>query len=382
MSSETKEVRMVDTITQYEHIRGEVDSVIREVLETGMYIGGPIVNRFRENLAKYLGIPHVIPCANGTDALQIALMALDLKPGDEVITSPFTFFATAEVIALLGLRPVFADIDPLTFNIDPSKIETAITPQTKCIIPVHLFGQCADMEPIMKIAEKHGIYVIEDNAQAIGSEYLFSDGRKVKGGTIGHIGCTSFYPSKNLGAYGDAGAIFTPDPIWADRLQVICNHGSHKKYYHERIGVNSRLDAIQAGILDAKLKHLDAYNQSRQQAAAWYDELLRGVQGIQIPGRASYSTHVFHQYTLRIEAGRAERDRIQQELAARKIPSMVYYPVPLHIQEAYQPYGFVAGDFPVSEKAAEEVLSLPMHSELTKEQVEYVVDNFLACIKR
>lgn len=382
MTAVSKEIRMVDTITQYEHIRNEVDAVVREVLETGMYIGGPLVNRFRENLAKYLGANHVIACANGTDALQIALMALDLQPGDEVITAPFTFFATAEVIALLGLRPVFVDIDPVTFNIDPAKIEAAITPKTRCIIPVHLFGQCSDLEPIMKIAERHKLYVIEDNAQAIGSEYTFSDGKKVKGGLVGHIGCTSFYPSKNLGAYGDAGAIFTQDPVMADKLQVICNHGSHKKYYHERIGVNSRLDAIQAGILDIKLKHLDEYNQARQQAAAWYDELLAGVDGVVVPGRAAYSTHVFHQYTLRIKGGRAERDRIQTELAARKVPSMVYYPVPLHIQDAYLPYGFKVGDFPVSEKASEEVLSLPMHSELDRAQVEQVVAALKECIKR
>lgn len=373
------DIKMVDTTTQYAHIRAEVDAAIREVLETGIYIGGPWVNRFREDLGEYLGAKHVIACANGTDALQVALMALELQPGDEVLTSPFTFFATAEVIALLGLRPVFVDIDPHTFNIDPAKIEAAITPRTKCIIPVHLFGQSSDMEPIMEIAEKHKLWVIEDNAQAIGAEYTMRDGSKVKAGLVGHIGCTSFYPSKNLGAYGDAGAIFTNDSVLGDRLQVICNHGSHKKYYHERIGVNSRLDAIQAAVLDIKLRHLDTYNATRQAAASYYDELLGNVEGISIPGREPNSTHVFHQYTLRIQAGRAKRDQLQQALAERKIPSMVYYPVPLHIQEAYASYGFKNGDFPISEQCSEEVISLPMHSELDRAQVEYIVKNFLEC---
>lgn len=373
------EIRMVDTVSQYARIRKEVDAAIQEVLETGIYIGGPWVNRFREDLAAYLGAKHVIACANGTDALQVALMALDLQPGDEVITSPFTFIATVEVIALLGLVPVFADIDPDTFNIDPTKIEARITPRTKCIIPVHLFGQNSDMEAIMAIADRHKLWVVEDNAQAIGADYTFSDGRSLKGGVIGHIGCTSFYPSKNLGAYGDAGAIFTNDSALGDRLQVICNHGSHKKYYHERIGVNSRLDAIQAAVLDIKLRHLNEYTAARQAAAAWYDELLSGVDGIVLPGRSSFSTHVFHQYTLRITAGRAKRDQLQARLAERKIPSMVYYPVPLHIQDACAPYGFKNGDFPVSELCSEQVISLPMHSELDRAQVEYVVKNLLEC---
>jgi UDP-2-acetamido-2-deoxy-ribo-hexuluronate aminotransferase len=381
MTTKSMEIRMVDTIGQYANIREEVNAVVQEVLETGMYIGGPLVNKFKENLGKYLGTDHVIACANGTDALQVALMALDLQPGDEVITSPFTFFATAEVIALLGLRPVFVDIDPGTFNIDPAKIEAAITPRSRCIIPVHLFGQSSDMAAIMEIANRHKLWVIEDNAQAIGAEFIYPDGKRVKAGLVGQIGCTSFYPSKNLGAYGDAGAIFSNDAEMADRMQVICNHGSHKKYYHERIGVNSRLDAIQAGILDVKLRHLDEYNAARQQAAADYDELLANVPGVSIPGRSNYSTHVFHQYTIRINAGRAERDRLQTALAARKIPSMVYYPVPLHIQDAYQPYGFKSGDFPVSEQASEEVLSLPMHSELDRAQVEYVVQNLIECLK-
>jgi UDP-2-acetamido-2-deoxy-ribo-hexuluronate aminotransferase len=379
MTTQSMEIRMVDTVTQYAHIRSEVDAAIHDILETGIYIGGPYVSRFRENLGKYLGVSHMIACANGTDALQIALMALELQPGDEVITSPFTFFATAEVIALLGLVPVFADIDPRTFNLDAAKIEAKITPRTKCIVPVHLFGQLAEMAAIMEIAQRHNLYVIEDNAQAIGADYTYQDGRTVRGGGIGHIGCTSFYPSKNLGAYGDAGAIFTNDPVLGDRLQVICNHGSHKKYYHERIGVNSRLDAIQAAVLDIKLRHLDTYTATRQAAAGWYDELLGGVEGILLPGRAAFSTHVFHQYTLRILGGRAQRDALQAKLAERKIPSMVYYPVPLHIQEAYASYGFKNGDFPISELCAEQVISLPMHSELDRAQVEYVVKHFLEC---
>ena len=370
---------MVDTITQYHHIKAEVDSAVAEVINSGAYINGPAVKNFTAHLAEYLGAKSVIPCANGTDALQIALMALDLQPGDEVITSPFTFFATAEVIALLGLIPVFVDVLPDSYNLDPSKIEEAITPKTKCIIPVHLFGQPCDMEPIMEIANRRKLWVVEDNAQAIGSKYTFSDGRTEVAGMIGHIGCTSFYPSKNLGAYGDAGAIFTNDEALGEKLLMICNHGSKQKYYHERIGVNSRLDSIQAAILDVKLGYLDSYNAAREAAASQYDALLAGVEGLEIPSRTSNSTHVFHQYTLRVLAGRERRDRLQAQLAERKIPSMVYYPVPLHVQEAYAPYGFKKGDFPISEALSEEVISLPMHSELTSAQVEYIVQNLLDC---
>lgn len=376
------DIKMVDTVGQYRRIQNEVDAAIREVLETGAYINGPATKRFTENFARYLGAKHVIPCANGTDALQIALMALDLQPGDEVITSPFTFFATAEVIALLGLVPVFVDIDPKTFNIDPKKLAAAITPKTKCIIPVHLFGLISDMEPLMELARRHNIWVVEDNAQAIGSEYTFKDGSKQKAGLIGHIGSTSFYPSKNLGAYGDAGALYTNDPALAEKLLMICNHGARKKYHHERIGVNSRLDSIQAAVLDVKLRHLDAYNTTRQQAAAWYDELLGGVAGISIPGRPANATHVFHQYTLRIHAGREKRDRLQTLLNECKIPTMVYYPVPLHVQAAYSEYGFKWGDYPVSEACCAEVISLPMHSELDRAQVEYIVQHFLDCFQQ
>lgn len=365
-------IKMVDTVGQYHQIKEEVDRAIQEVLETGAYINGPAVGRFRDHLASYLGVKHVIPCANGTDALQIALMALELKPGDEVITSPFTFFATAEVAALLGLVPVFVDVLPGTFNLDASKLEAAITPRTRCIIPVHLFGQPADMETVMNVAAKHHLFVVEDNAQAIGSETFFSDGRRVKTGTVGHIGCTSFYPSKNLGAYGDAGAIFTNDSALADKLLSICNHGAARKYYHDRIGVNSRLDSIQAAVLNVKLNHLDTYNMARQLAAATYDELLGSLPGIEIPVRTALGTHVFHQYTLRIREGRAKRDAVKARLEAVGIPTMIYYPVPLHLQDAYRSYGFQQGDFPVTEQLCGEVLSLPIHSELDRAQIETI----------
>lgn len=372
-------IRMVDTLTQYEHIREEVDAAIADVLKTGAYINGPWVNSFRKNLAEYLGVKHVIACANGTDALQIALMALELKPGDEVITAPFTFFATAEVVALLQLKPVFVDVDPDTFNLDVNKLEAAITPRTKAIVPVHLFGLPADMAPIMEIAEKHGIFVVEDNAQALGSTYTFPDGLTKRAGAIGHIGCTSFYPSKNLGAYGDAGAIFTNDDVLGERLQTICNHGSNVRYYHERIGVNSRLDSIQAAVLDIKLRHLDKYNASRSIAADLYDEFFAGTEGIATPVRTPNSKHVFHQYTLRILPGRAKRDAMQKMLQERGVPSMIYYPVSLHQQEAYAEFGYKDGDFPVSEQLTAEVLSLPMHSELTPDQVEYIAKAVVEC---
>jgi UDP-2-acetamido-2-deoxy-ribo-hexuluronate aminotransferase len=382
MMTKATEIKMVDTIGQYRHIQAEVDAAIHEVLETGAYINGPAVKRFAENFGKYLGAKVVIPNGNCTDGLQIALMALGLQPGDEVITSPFTFFATAEVIALLGLIPVFVDIDHATFNIDPSKIEAAITSKTRCIIPVHLFGLCSDMEPILEIAKRHGVYVVEDNAQAIGGEYTFADGRKCTTGLMGDIGCTSFYPSKNLGAYGDAGCNYTNDADLGEKMRMICNHGSRKKYYHERIGVNSRMDSFQAAVLDVKLKHLDTYNATRQAAAGWYDALLEGIPGIVLPGRTANSTHVFHQYTLRIQAGREKRDRMQALLAERGIPTMVYYPVPLHVQEAAAPYGYQKGDFPVSELSSEQVISLPMHSELDRDQVTYIVEQFLACYQQ
>lgn len=372
-------IRMVDTLTQYEHIREEVDAAIADVLRSGAYINGPWVNNFRQHLGDYLGVKHVIACANGTDALQIALMALELEPGDEVITAPFTFFATAEVVALLKLKPVFVDVDPNTFNLDVSQLEAAITPRTKVILPVHLFGLPADMAPIMDIAEKHGVFVVEDNAQALGSTYTFPSGLTKKAGAIGHIGCTSFYPSKNLGAYGDAGAIFTNDDELANRLQTICNHGSNVRYYHERIGVNSRLDSMQAAVLDIKLRHLDKYNASRSIAADLYDEFFSGTEGIATPARTANGKHVFHQYTLRILPGREKRDAMQKMLQERGVPSMIYYPVSLHQQEAYAEFGYKDGDFPVSEQLTAEVLSLPMHSELTPDQVEYIAKAVIDC---
>ncbi len=362
-------IQMVDLHNQYLKIKSETDAAIQDVLDQGYYINGAPVHKFSENLATYLNVAHVIPCANGTDALQIALMALELQPGDEVITSPFTFVATAEVIALLKLKPVFVDIDPDTYLIDVNKIEAAITPRTRCIIPVHLFGQIANMEKINEIAQRHNLYVVEDNAQAIGADYTFANGNQVKAGTIGHIGCTSFYPSKNLGCYGDGGALMTNDGKLAEKIKVICNHGSKQKYYHEEIGVNSRLDSIQAGILDIKLKHLDQYITERQRAAEYYDRHLSDIDGIQIPVRTKHSTHVFHQYTLFVDK---DRDRLKDSLQESGIPSMVYYPVPLHVQAAYTGDGYKAGDFPHSEKAARHVLSLPMHTELSDEMLGYI----------
>lgn len=363
---------MVDTISQYNNIKEKIDKAVNAVVSSGIYINGPVVQEFRQHLATYLDVAHVIPCANGTDALQIALMALDLKPGDEVITSPFTFVATAEVIALLGLKPVFVDIEYDTFNIDPELIEAAITERTKAIIPVHIFGQSANLEPILEIAQKHQLYVVEDAAQSIGADYIFSDGRVARTGTIGDIGTTSFYPSKNLGAYGDGGAIFTRNDELASKLWTICNHGSNVKYYHSEIGVNSRLDAIQAAILNIKLSHLDTYNLARQEAANTYQSLLGDVEELVLPYQVPYSKHVFHQYTLRVKAGESMRDAIKAELQANEIPSMIYYPVPLHLQDAYKGYGYAEGDFPISEQASREVLSLPMHSELDIQQLQHI----------
>lgn len=374
MSTQTHApIQMVDTVGQYRHIQEEIDQAILDVVRSGQYINGPSVTAFRDHLSAYVEVPHTIPCANGTDALQIALMALDLQPGDEVITPTFTYVATVEVIALLRLRPVFVDADPLTFNLNPDLLESVITPRTKAIIPVHLFGQAADMAPVLAFAEKHGLHVVEDNAQAIGARYHFADGRSVRTGSIGHIGCTSFYPSKNLGAYGDGGAIFTHDAALAERLWMICNHGSLRKYYHDSIGCNSRLDSIQAAILDIKLRQLDTYTEARQWAAARYDAGFAGIDGIEVPYRAPFSTHVFHQYTLKVHGGRTRRDALQQHLKDLGIPSMVYYPVPLHLQGAYRGYGYTEGQFPVAEQLTEEVISLPMHSELTEAQVDQIV---------
>lgn len=364
----TRNIQMVDLKSQFKKIEDEVMKEIRNVIDTTSFINGPVVKEFEGALSEYLGGANVIGCGNGTDALQIALMALDLKPGDEVITTPFTFVATSEVIALLGLKPVFVDILPDTYLIDPSKIEAVITDRTKVIIPVHLYGQVCDMNAIMDVAEKHGVYVVEDNAQAIGSSYKFK-GEWKKSGTIGHIGCTSFFPSKNLGCYGDGGAIMTMNDEIASKIRMIVNHGSKVKYYHEIIGVNSRLDSMQAAVLKVKLPHLDSYGKSRYEAAQYYNELLKDEQNIVTPFINEDSEHVFHQYTLRLKEGR--RDNVVQGLRDLGIPCMIYYPVPLHKQDAYKQ----AGDLPISEELSEKVFSLPMHTELKKEDQEYIIEN-------
>ena len=363
---------MVDLKSQYEKIKPEIDAAIQEVIDTTAFVKGPIINTFQQNLEQYLGVKHVIPVGNGTDALQISLMALGLKPGDEVIVPTFTFIASAEVIALLGLTPVLVDVEPDTFNASVDAIEKAITPKTKAIIPVHLFGQCADMESIMKIAKQHNLYVVEDACQAIGSVYTFSDGKKVQAGCIGDMGCTSFFPSKNLGCYGDGGAIFTDNDELAEQARVIANHGMKVRYYHDLVGVNSRLDSIQAAILNEKLKHLDAYIAARQAAADFYDKAFAGCKKIKTPARYSKSTHVFHQYTLQIEG---DRNALQAALKEKGIPAMIYYPVPLHLQKAYKDERYQPGDFAVSEKLSLCVLSLPMHTELDAEQLEYITAN-------
>lgn len=363
---------MVDLIGQYEKIQGEIDQAVLDVIRSSKYINGPEVKEFAENFEKYLNVKHVIPCANGTDALQIAMMALGLKPGDEVITASFTYVATAEVIALLGLAPILVDCDPDTFTLDPEQVEAAITDKTKAIVPVHLFGQCADMERVMGIAEKHNLYVIEDTAQAIGADYTFSDGKKSKAGTIGTIGCTSFFPSKNLGCYGDGGAIMTNDDGLAAKLRVISNHGQRVRYYHDSIGVNSRLDTMQAAILKVKLQYFDNYLKARQAAAAKYNEAFADITGLTVPGRDPKSTHVYHQYTLVTDG--IDRNELKVHLEKKGIPSMIYYPVPLHMQLAYKSERYPEGSMPVTEKLCEAVISLPMHTELTDEQQAHIID--------
>lgn len=369
-------IQMVDLVGQYQHISTEINEGIQQILQAGAYIGGKVVTQFAENLANYLNVKHAIPCANGTDALQIALMALDLQPNDEIITSSFTFVATAEVIALLQLKPVFVDINPQTFNIDASKIEEKINSRTRCIIPVHLYGQSADMQPIIEIAKKHNLYVIEDNAQAIGANYTFKNGTTAKTGTIGHIGCTSFYPSKNLGAYGDAGALFTNDTELAQKITTIANHGQQIKYTSNIIGVNSRLDAIQAHILNTKLKHLNKYIAARQSAAHYYDTHLKQIPQLTIPKRAENSSHVFHQYTLIYNGN---RDNLQQQLQQHGIPTMVYYPIPIHQQVAYQ-YFHDGTSLLHTEDLAKQVISLPMHTELSVEQLAYITQTLIKLV--
>ena len=374
-----KKIQMVDLVSQYEKIQNEIDEAVLNVIRSSAYINGPEVKSFQAELESYLDVKHVIPCANGTDALQIAMMALGLKPGDEVITANFTFVATAEVIALLQLTPVLVDVDPDTFNIDVEAIRAAITPKTKAIVPVHLFGQTAPMEEIMALAKEHNLFVIEDNAQAIGADYTFSDGRKVKAGTIGHIGATSFFPSKNLGCYGDGGAIFTNDDAIATTLRVMANHGQTRQYYHDKIGVNSRLDSIQAAILRIKLRHLDEYASARNRAADFYDNAFKGIKGIKTPARFKQSNHVFHQYTLVLDG--INREELRTYLMERDVPAMIYYPVPLHLQKAYRDERYTDGDFPVTESLCENVLSLPMQTELSDEQLTYITETLISFIK-
>lgn len=365
-------VQMVDLKGQYAKIQAEIDTAILKTVQEANFINGPEVVTFAKNLSTYLGGAHVITCANGTDALQIAMMALGLEPGDEVIVPSFTYVATAEVIGLLRLKPVMVDVDPIHFNITKANIEQAIGPKTKAIVPVHLFGQCADMEPILTLAKEKGLYVIEDTAQAIGAVYTFSDGTQKQAGTMGHIGCTSFFPSKNLGCYGDGGAIYTHDPVLAERIKMVANHGQVKKYVHKYIGVNSRLDTIQAAILDIKLKYLDQYSAARRAAADRYDSLLSGIDGLTTPVRAKNSTHVFHQYTMVID--NSKRDALKQYLEASGIPAMVYYPIPLNEQEAFCTIGAVVGSLNETERLCSSVLSLPMHTELTEEQQVFITD--------
>jgi UDP-2-acetamido-2-deoxy-ribo-hexuluronate aminotransferase len=368
-------IQMVDLKGQYARIREEVDLAIRDVLETTAFINGKAVTEFSRNLSVYLGIDHVVPCANGTDALQIALMGLGFEPGDEVITPSFTFIATTEVVALLRLKPVFADVDPGTFCIDPDSVRKQITKKTKAIVPVHLYGQSAPMREIMDLAREHGLKVIEDNAQAIGSDYIFPDGRKVKTGTIGTAGTTSFFPSKNLGAYGDGGALFTADAKLAETFKMIANHGQKKRYYHELVGCNSRLDSIQAAILNVKLPLLDEYIAKRRAAAEFYDRAFTGHPKIKTPYRAPYSNHVFHQYTLIIEG--AERNKLNEFLATKNIPSMIYYPVPAHRQNMFATFQSASQKLEVTDWLTERVISLPMHTELDEDQLTYICSNVL-----
>ncbi len=362
-------LQMVDLVGQYRAIRDEILAAIEEVLESGQFIRGPVVARFEEELAAYLGCRFALGVGNGTDALQLAYMALGLQPGDEVIVPAFTFVATAEAAALLGIRPVFADIDPRTFNLDPASVEARISPRTRALVPVHLFGQAAELAPLLELAERHHLLVVEDNAQAIGATY-----RDRKTGTFGHIGCLSFFPSKNLGAYGDGGAVLTDDPALHTRLSMLANHGARRKYHHELIGVNSRLDALQAAILRVKLRRLDAYTQARREAAARYDALLADCPGLTLPYRAPERTHVFHQYTIRVHPDvPGGRDGLQRYLQRHGIPTAIYYPVPLHRLPAFANFG-PHDTLPEAEKAAREVLSLPMHPELTPEQQRYITD--------
>ena len=370
---------MVDLVSQLEKIKPSVNAVINEVISKAQFINGPEVKGFQSELQDYLDVKHVIPCANGTDALQIALMSLDLKRGDEIITPSFTYIATTEVIALLGLKPVFVEVDKDTFCIDPESIERAITDKTKAIVPVHLYGQACNMNQIMSIADKHGLSVIEDNAQAIGSEYTLDNGSIVKTGTIGDIGCTSFFPSKNLGCFGDGGAICTNNDELASKMRMIANHGQSKKYHHDMVGCNSRLDNLQAGILRIKLRELDTYLDARRKAASFYDSVFKEVKGLNIPFRSKDSKHVFHQYTLILEE--VNRDELHQFLAEKDIPSMIYYPIPAHRQKMFESFGSENSELPVTDWLTERVISLPMHTELENDQLHYITDSVLGFVK-
>jgi UDP-2-acetamido-2-deoxy-ribo-hexuluronate aminotransferase len=374
------QIQMVGTKTQYHKIKAAVDAAVIAVMESSRFIGGAVVTEFATNLAKYHNSKHVIPCANGTDALQIAMMALGLKAGDEVITPSFTYIATVEVAALLGIKPIFIEVNKKTFCIETADIEKAITPKTKAIIPVHLYGHAADMETIMAIAKKHSLFVIEDNAQGIGNDYIFSNGTKKKTGSIGHIGCTSFYPSKNLGAFGDGGAIFTDDDALADKLKMIASHGQSKQYYHDVVGCNSRLDAMQAAILDIKLKHLDEYIDSRRIAADYYDAAFAGSDKITIPFRAANNNHVFHQYTLTLNG--VDRNGLNKYLGENNIPSMIYYPVPAHKQKMFEAFGGGDYNLQTTDWLTTRVISLPMHTELEEEQQAYIVKHVLAFVNQ
>jgi dTDP-4-amino-4,6-dideoxygalactose transaminase len=369
-------IQMVDTKTQYLNIKVAVDAAIGEVLDSAAYINGKWVTEFAKELGAYQGDVHTIPCANGTDALQIALMALGLEPGDEVITPSFTYIATTEVVALLRLKPVFVEVDPDTFCMHPEALRKAITPKTKVIVPVHLYGHSAPMEEILQIAREHNLRVVEDNAQAIGCDYTFSDGTTQKTGTMGDVGTTSFYPSKNLGAYGDGGAIFTPDADLAAQMKMIANHGQQKRYYHERVGCNSRLDSVQAAILRVKLQHLDTYNQARQKVAAYYNAAFANHPNIQTPVVAPYSNHVYHQYTLIIK--NADRDALGKHLADHQVPSMIYYPVPGHRQPMFTGMDIACGDLTVTDWLTERVISLPVHTEMEEEQLEWITRHVLS----
>lgn len=366
---------MVDLKAQHEKIGSEIDAAIKSVIESTAFIKGPDVKSFEEELQEYMGVKHVISCANGTDALYLAMMVLGLKPGDEVITTNFTFIATVEVVVLLGLKLVIVDPDPGSFNISVEAVEKAITPKTKAIAPVHLFGQCANMESLMELANKHDLFVIEDAAQATGTDYFFRDGTSKKAGTIGHIGTTSFFPSKNLGCYGDGGALYTNDDALSKKLRSIANHGMKVRYHYNDIGINSRLDTIQAAILRVKLKHLSDFNNARRAVADQYDEAFAGCKSISIPERVSYSSHIFHQYTIKVNAGR--RDELKEFLKSQNIPAMVYYPGPLHMQEAYSYLGYNENDFPVTTSLCKEVLSLPMHPDMEQNQIDYIILNIL-----